>query len=194
MFKIVANLLMHKQLNFEEGSIQLLKQNVAIFPFTNLYYIQKIIEDSGKTQELYLAAKELGKEWIKNLFKEYEMKTIREQAEWGHNVFTLAGMGKMKVTNWDVQTKQMIYRVDDSVMAKYYGRVGRAVDIIPRGWFAGASCVFFQTDVDAVEFKCKSKGDDYCEVITQPKDKFDFNDPVVNVQLRNPQSDINGSK
>lgn len=184
MFKLIANLLMHKQLNFEEGSIQLLKQNVAIFPFTNLFAIQKIIEKSGKTNELYVASKELGEEWIRTLFKEYKMKTIKEQAEWGHNVFTLAGMGKMDVTDWDVKTKKMIYRVDDSIMARYYGNVGRPVDIIPRGWFAGASCVFFQTDVDAVEVKCKSKGDDYCEFIVQPKEKFDFNDPLVSSQLK----------
>lgn len=184
MFKIVANLLMHKQLNFEEGSIQLLKQNVAIFPFSNLFTIQKIIEKLDKTYDLYLTSKELGQEWIKNLFKEYDMMTIKEQVEWGHNVFTLAGMGKMNVTSWDVQTKQMVYRIDQSIMAKYYGNIGRAVDVIPRGWFAGASSVFFQTDVDAVEFKCKSMGDDYCEFIVQPKEKFDFSNPVVSTQLK----------
>ncbi|MBI3412545.1 MAG: hypothetical protein HY051_00500 [Candidatus Aenigmarchaeota archaeon] len=173
MFKIVMDLLAHKQLQFEEGSIKLLGQNVVIFPFDNLFSIQKIIEDGNKTQELYLASKELGKNWIKNLFKFYKMDTIQEQAHWGERVFTLAGMGKMKVVTWNTKDSTTIYRAYESTTAKYYGNVDRPVCHIPRGWFAGASSTFFNKDLDGMEVKCMSKGDKYCEFFIGPKELVD---------------------
>lgn len=184
MFEIVAQLLLHKQLRFEEGNIKLLEQNVVIFPFENLFSIQKILEDSKKTYELYLSSKELGKDWIKNLLKSYKMDTIKAQSEWGEKVFTLAGMGKMKVIKWDTKKSLMIYRAYDSIMAKYYGNTGHCVCHIPRGWFAGASCVFFKKDVDAVEIKCLSKGDDFCEFLIKPKNSFNFKDKEIKKQLK----------
>lgn len=184
MYGTVAKLLAHRQISFEEGSVKLLKQNVAIFPFENLYTVQKLLEESGKINELYLSAKELGKKWIRALFKAYKMSKIEEQARWGEKVFTLAGMGKMKVAHWDLKKTTMIYQILDSVTAKYYGKVGRPVCHIPRGWFAGAACVFFEKDVDAVETKCVSKGDRYCEFIIKPKADFDFKDKPVKTQLK----------
>lgn len=183
MFEIVAKLMLHKQLKFEEGSIKLLEQNVVIFPFENLFSIQKMIENSDKTYEMYLSSKELGKNWIRNLFKAYKMETIKEQAEWGEKVFTLAGMGKMKVVKWNVENSVMIYRIEKSLTAQYYGNIGHAVCHIPRGWFAGASCIFFNKDVDAVETECLSKGGKYCEFLVQPKEKFDFKNEEVCQQL-----------
>ncbi|VVB61331.1 V4R domain protein [uncultured archaeon] len=183
MFEVVSKLMLHKQLEFEEGSIKLLGQNVVIFPFENLFSMQKIIEESGKTIELYSAAKELGKSWIKGLFKAYKMNTIEEQAEWGEKVFTLAGLGKMKVVEWNAKDSIMVYRVYDSIIAQHSGKVGHAVCHIQRGWFAGASCVFFGKDIDGIEVKCLSKGDAYCEFITKPRNKFDFKDKEVKQQL-----------
>lgn len=184
MFEVVAQLLLHKQLKFEEGNIILLGQNVIIFPYENLFSIQKIIENSGKTYDLYLSSKELGKTWIKNLLRAYKMEAIKEQANWGEKVFTLAGLGKMKVLKLDVKDSTMIYRIYDSITAHHYGKTGRCVCHIPRGWFAGASCVFFKKNVDAVETKCLSKGDGYCEFIVKPKRNFDLKDKETRQQLK----------
>ncbi len=184
MFKTILDLLAHKQIKFEEGQIKLLEQNVVIFPFENLLSIQKLLEKKHGSYGLYLTSKDLGKKWIKNLFDTYNMDTIEEQARWGENVFTLAGMGKMKVLNWDSKKTTMRYRSYDSVTAQQYGSVGRPVCHIPRGWFAGASCVFFNKDVDAVEEKCLAKGDEYCEFIIKPKKNFDFKNRLVKTQLK----------
>lgn len=184
MFEIVAQLLLHKQLKFEEGNITLLGQDVVIFPYENLFSIQKIIEKSGKTYDLYLSSKELGKIWIKNLLKAYKMDTINGQAEWGEKVFTLAGLGKMKILKWNVEDSSMIYRIYDSITARHYGNIGRCVCHIPRGWFAGAACVFFKKDVDAVETKCISKGGDFCEFVIKPKKDFDSRNKFFKQQLK----------
>lgn len=183
MLEIVSKLLLHKQLEFEKGSIKLLNQNVVILPLYNLCQLQRSLEKHGEIKELYLSSKELGKEWISSLFQTYKMTTIAEQARWGENVFTLAGHGEMKVKEWDTEKKLMIYQIFNSNIAKIYGKTQNAVDHIPRGWFAGASTVFFKTDVDAVEIKCMAKGDQYCEFLVQPKVNFDWKDKVVTEQL-----------
>lgn len=173
MFNLLLKLVLHKQLVMKDGIIKIFgKHPVVFFPLANLFYILQLVDRLKKHNELYLTSKKLGKEWIIGLLEAYKMDTIKEQAKWGENVFTLAGFGKMEVVSWDVQKKEMIYRVYDSTVAKMYGNVGRAVDHIPRGWFAGASSVFFKTDVDCVETKCLSKGDEFCEFLVAPKENL----------------------
>lgn len=173
MLDLFIKLVLHKQLVISDGNIKIFgTHNVTFFPLANLFYILQLIDKLKKQDELYLASKRLGNEWINGLLKAYRMDTIREQAKWGENVFTLAGFGKMKVVSWDVQKKEMIYRVYNSNIAKMYGNIGRAVDHIPRGWFAGASSVFFKSDVDCVETKCLSKGDEFCEFVAAPKESL----------------------
>lgn len=169
MFELITRLVLHKQLVWGEGYVKLLNQNVVIFPFSNLLDLIRLIETSKQKKHIYLSAKKLGKEWIESLFKAYKMDTIKDQAKWGENVFTLAGFGKMQVVSWDIDKKEMIYRVHNSVIANAYGKIGKVVDVIPAGWFAGASSVFFNSDVDCVEVKCLSKGDNICEFLTATK-------------------------
>ena len=90
----------------------------------------------------------------------------------------------VKVLKWNVEDSTMVYRIYDSITAHQYGKIGRCVCHIPRGWFAGAACVFFKGDVDAVETKCQSKGDAFCEFIIKPKNKFDFKNKEVKNQLK----------
>lgn len=184
MYKVILDLISHGHLKFEEGEINLLKQNVIIFPFENIFLIQKLLEKPDKTYDLYLASKKLGKDWITALFKEYKLQTIEEQAKWGENVFTLAGFGKMKVVSWDVNKKTMVYRVHNSITAKYFGKTKHPVCHIPRGWFAGAASVFFKQDVDAVETSCMSLGSEYCEFLIKPKGTFNFKEKEVRRQLK----------
>ncbi len=172
MFDVVAKLMFHKQLAFEEGSIKLLNQNVVIFPIVNLFDIQVAMEEVGRENKLYDSSKKLGKLWIEEIFKAYAMNTIEEQVRWGETVVTLAGFGKMKVVNWDVDKKEMIYQLHDSSLAKLYGKVGRCVDHVPRGWYAGASSAFFHDDIDCVELKCIAKDDPYCEFATGSLDNL----------------------
>jgi predicted hydrocarbon binding protein len=169
MFKLFAKLILHKQIVMKNGEIKSFGQNIVFFPLSNLFYILKLVDKLKKQDELYEMSKQLGKEWITHLLKIYKMDTIEEQAKWGENAFTLAGFGKMQVVNWNVKKKEMRYRVYNSVVARKYGNVGRTVDHIPRGWFAGAASVFFNTDVDCVEVKCLSKGDKFCEFLVAPK-------------------------
>ncbi len=172
MFDVVADLMLHKQLVFGEGSIKLLNQTAVIFPLVTLFEVQKALEASNKQFELYLSSKRLGKLWIDELFRTYHMNTIEEQARWGEKAVTLAGFGKMKVMSWDTDKREMTYRLYESSMAKTYGNIGRAVDHIPRGWYAGATSTFFQEDIDAIEVKCFSKGDEFCEFIAKKPDEI----------------------
>jgi predicted hydrocarbon binding protein len=183
MFKDIIDLLAHKQLKFEEGYITLFDQNGLMVPVSTLVEIQKNLEKVGKENLIYIGAKKSGAVWIREIFRLYKMNTIEEQANWGEKTFTLAGNGKMKVIKWNVKESSMIYRVYESAISKEYGKSKHAVDQVPRGWFAGASCVFFNKNVDAIETKCLAKGDEFCEFVAQPKNKFNLKDREIKRQL-----------
>jgi len=183
MFKVILELLAHKQFRLEEGYITLFDQYGLMIPVITLVEIQKILEKNGKENILYYGAKRSGSEWIKRIFKLYKMDTIEDQVNWGEKTFTLSGNGKMKVVEWDIKKCKMIYRVYESAISKIYGKTNHPVDQIPRGWFAGASCVFFNKDVDAVETKCLAMGDDFCEFLVQPRNKFDLKIKYIKKQL-----------
>jgi predicted hydrocarbon binding protein len=171
MYDLFVKLVLNKQLELNDGVIKIFgNQPVVFFPLKNLFSILQMLDKAGKQEELYESSKRLGKEWIIGLFNAYKMNTIDEQARWGENVITLAGFGKMEITNWDVEKREMKFKVTDSQVAKLYGKVGKPVDHLLRGWFAGVSSIFFKSDVDCVEVKCMSKGDDYCEFLSAPKE------------------------
>ncbi len=183
MFKAILELLAHKQFRLEEGYITLFGQNGLMVPVLTIVEIQKLLEKIGKENIFYYGAKESGAEWIRRIFKLYKMDTIKEQTTWGEKTFTLAGNGRMKVIRWNVKESTMVYRVYDSAISKVYGASDHAIDQIPRGWFAGASCVFFDKDVDVVEIKCMAKGDKFCEFLAQPKNKFNLKNKEIRRQL-----------
>ncbi len=184
MFKDLLELLAHKQFKLEEGYITLFGQYGLMTPVLTVVEIQKILEGLGQENALYYGAKKSGIEWIRKIFKKYHMNKIDEQVKWGEKTFTLAGNGKMSVLGWDLEEKTMTYQVHDSAISRIYGKSNHAVDQIPRGWFAGATSVFFQEDMDAVEVKCLAKGDPYCEFVAKPKKKFDFKKPIIRKQLK----------
>jgi predicted hydrocarbon binding protein len=171
MYDLLVNLVLNKQLEFGDGTIKIFRShNAVFFPLSNLFSIIKIVDDLGKSDELYESSKKLGEEWIMGIFKAYKMDTIDEQASWGEKIISLAGFGKLKIYNWDVKKKEMYFKVENSQIAQLYGRVGKPVDHLLRGWFAGVSSIFFKSPIECAEIKCMSKGDEYCEFFAAPKE------------------------
>lgn len=183
MTGILAKLMLYRQIEFKDGSIKLLNQPMVMLPFKNLLYIQKLIDEKKLTYELYLTAKELGKEWMENTEKTYHMKSVREQLAWGENALNLSGWGKMRVTEWNKEKKEKICVLENSTIAEGYGNTGKVVCHLIRGWVAGSACTLFSSDVDGLETKCKSKGDAYCKFEVRPRETFDFRKKSVIQQL-----------
>ena len=182
MFEVVAKLLLHSQLKFEKGNITLLNQRICMIPVYNFVDIQKAMEKAGFKNALYLTSKQLGLEWTTKLKKQY--KTNREGIlEWGSNTVTLAGWGTVETLSVDPKKKVIRFLLHNSAISESYGPSKKPVDHIFRGMIAGAMSIAFGVDMEAVEIRCKSLGDPYCEFVVQPRKDFDLKKPLVKDQL-----------
>jgi hypothetical protein len=75
--------------------------------------------------------------------------------------------GKWEMTEFD--KFKSVFKVYRSPIAEVYGESKRAVCHSIRGLLAGFAEVFAGKKRESVEFKCRSKGDDYCEfVVAEP--------------------------
>ena len=70
-----------------------------------------------------------------------------------------------------------------SRFAEVYGPSKEPIDDIVRGFIAGGASLLFSKDVEAVETKCISKGDRFCEIVVQSKEKFDLSKKLIKNQL-----------
>jgi predicted hydrocarbon binding protein len=186
-YKDIANLILHKQLVFKKGKIDLLGETVTFVPLsthiTEIRFFEKKKMESG----LYTSAKYTGVTWNRKMHQKYSTKTPREIFEWGNKVMNLAGYGEFVVYREDDKKQEYTWRLYNSEIAKRYvqkyGKTRRPVCHRPRGFFAGAMSFVSGTDLDAVEVKCKAKGDPHCEFLIKKKKGFRKTDPLVKAQL-----------
>jgi len=182
MFKLLSDLMIHKQLRYEEGRIQLLDQRVCMFPLDMLSQLQKELENEDSGNLVYYMAKKTGVTWFKNLYSSFKIKRV-DVIKWGFNVISLAGWGIPNIVKMDREKKIMVFTLKDAGQAKVYGKSDESVDHYFRGCAASAGVLLFECNCDAIETKCISKGDSICEFVVKPKENFDLTTAVVKSQL-----------
>lgn len=182
MFDIVKKLMFAREIDFEEGSIKLLGHPIVMCPITTFVEMRRILERIDSTAFLYHASKNSGLGYMKNMKKKFGMKS-RDLMKWGVNTISLAGWGKTKILTADFDKKIAHLLLEDSTFVQCYGKSKGPVDDVFRGYIASAATIFFKTDMDAIETKCKAKGDRLCEVVAKPKGSFDIKKPEIRKQL-----------
>ena len=185
MFGVVTKLLLHKQLVFEKGRIQIFRRYSSLLPSDSFVNIQKELEKMNKENIIYFSGKESGRLWFIGMNKDFKIKE-HEVIKWGSDIVTLAGWGEAVPKKQDMQNKTVVFNLNNSIVAKFYGKSKYPVDHLFRGLLCGAMCVIFNTDVEAVETACKAKGDRTCEFVVKPKSQFNLSDPLVKRQLSLP--------
>ena len=184
MFGVVADLLLHKQLKLEKGRVTLFNIRGSMLPLSVYVNAQRILEKEGMENALYYGAKETGRLWNENMQKQYKAKTPTQIFEWGNKVMNLAGFGEFRVHKEDLDKKELTYRLYDSQLAAEYEKSKYPVCQIPRGLFAGSACFVTRADLDAVETRCLSCGDPFCEFEIKSRKKFDMKNQLVKRQLK----------
>ncbi len=182
MFDIVKKLMFAREIDFEEGEINLLGHPIIMCPIATLVEIRRFLENIDATALLYRASKNSGLDYMKDMKKKFGMKP-RDLMKWGVNTISLAGWGKTKILNVDFDKKVARLVLEDSSFVRCYGKSKEPVDDVFRGYIASAATIFFRTDADAIETKCKAKGDRLCEVIAKPRGRFDTKKPGIKKQL-----------
>lgn len=187
MLDIVAQLLMHGQLKFEDGKIILLNQSVAMTPLSTYTQLVKLLNDAGSQSLLYKSAKKTGFTWNQNMLKNYNTKTRREIFDWGKKVMGLAGFGEFNVVKGGLDSNRNIWVMEKSQVASLFfdefGKSNFPVCHVPRGYYAGAASFLYEKELDAIESKCIAKGDPFCEFVIDEIKNFEFKDELIRLQL-----------
>jgi predicted hydrocarbon binding protein len=81
------------------------------------------------------------------------------------------GLCFSKVDKLDKKTGETVFRVENA-FSTLYGQSSKAVCCFLSGHFAGSMSCLYGAEFEAVETKCVSKGDEYCEFRVMPKELF----------------------
>tara|TARA_Y100000310_G_scaffold59310_1_gene54664 strand:- start:6304 stop:6873 length:570 start_codon:yes stop_codon:yes gene_type:complete len=187
MLKLVSELILQRQFKFESGLIELYGVPLTLLPLSSLVKEQKLLEEKGMENAVYVANKLTGVEWNKNMVKKFKTKTHKQIVDEGNKVMSIAGWGEFKVIKQDVVNKEFMWRIYGSTFAKQYGSSDHAVCNAVRGLFTGAAVFLLGKDkieLDGVETKCLAIGSEYCEFVIKERKKFKSGNPIVERQLK----------
>lgn len=172
MFDVIKKLMLSRQIRMEKGKIFLLGQPIVMQPASVFAEIKKSIENKEFGKDvLYKAARRSGKKYMKKVSFKYGMK-LSERIKWGLNSFEVGGWGVTEVSGIKVKEAKAIVQVRDSTVAREYGRSSVPVDDVMAGFIAGASCIFWNKEMDVIERKCEAMGDKVCEFLVLPTNEI----------------------
>ncbi len=109
----------------------------------------------------YIAGIRAGTAYMRLLLK--EGRTPHEALEEMKRADALSGWGVYEYISVDLEKKEAIIRVRNSINARGFSKKGSQVCDFLRGYFAGAFSVLCKEDLNCEEEKCINKGDPYCE-------------------------------
>ncbi len=177
-------LMLAKNISFNEGKIELLKQQVVMLPAEFMSdYTSEINNDPNKIKEIYQA----GKEAIKNNFgpgigKHYSFN-FSDFFRWYISLAKLSGWGIVKWAEFDKNSYSGVITIEDSLVGtNLKNKVTSPCDHIIRGLMAGSATSAFLIDVDMIETECIALGSEKCKFLMGKYDylKSKFPDIVTN--------------
>ena len=166
MFDVMKKLLFARQLEFEEGEIKLLGQNVVMTPvtiFMEMYNYLKKSKPKKYGSILYSITQEVSRKYDIVLKEKYKM-TPQQLAEWDVNTLALAGLGKGVIIKFDVKNKICIIKVTNSTIAKMLRPSKIPIDFVIAGYIGGSGMVAFNSKkIICKEVRCEAMGHPFCE-------------------------------
>ncbi|MFA5763330.1 MAG: hypothetical protein WC915_00790 [archaeon] len=185
MFGFASKLIMHNQLSFNEGKIDLFGEQILMFPTYCMVDTLKELEKNGSEYLFYKSFRELGIKFTQGLIKNYKMKTIDDLIRVGSGVIAMAGYGVVKVVSLNSTNHEVVIRLEKSSLADYYGKSDHPIDHLFRGIATGFMCVGFNDfTLEGVEISCRAMGAPNCDVLIKSKEKFDLTNALVAKQIK----------
>ncbi|MDO8428558.1 MAG: 4-vinyl reductase [Candidatus Diapherotrites archaeon] len=185
MWDTVAKLLMHKQISFEKGKIEIFGRLSSLLPSDSFVTLQMELETRGLQNLIYFKAKESGAKWFVEMNKYYHLKGM-DVIKWGSEIVTFAGWGEAIIVRRDDSKKEIVFNLKNSITAKLHPASVVPVDHLFRGLLCGAMATIYDIElskIDAVETKCIAMGSPICEFIVKQTSEFDVNNDLVKAQL-----------
>ncbi len=165
MFGFVKKLLFSRQLKFEDGSIKLLGQEMAITPvvlFTTMTTKLKAAYPKEYGKIIYDISEEVGEKYSRALKNKFGMSP-KKIAEWDMNTLAMAGLGKGEFIKTDYEKKKSLIRVRNSPMVKSLKPSKTPVDFLIAGYIGGSAKVIFNSKkIKCRETECQATGKRAC--------------------------------
>lgn len=158
---------MSKTIAIKDGNVYLMDHPVSIMSPDMLSDIQKRlvveigIEEASK--KIYDTTKNGFYKFVKEASKHRKLDSELAIINWVNKLLTSTGWGKFSVEQYYPQ-KKIIVKIENSFLAKEYGRTSYACDFMLAGFLAGGLSGASNANFDAKETKCLSSGDAYCEI------------------------------
>lgn len=112
----------------------------------------------------YEAGKKVILESIERFQREWKLEG-EELVRGLEEFYAELGFGKFKTGK---PGEEMLIKIENSFIAKEYGKSEAPVCHFLRGYCAGISEILTGEKMDAEETKCLAKGDSYCEFVARP--------------------------
>ena len=182
MWSTLTNLVLHKQMIFGDGSIQIFGQPAVINPLATDLNLLRELEGRQLEHVIYQSAKSAGKAWFTGMSTQYGLKP-QDIMKWGPDLINLGGWGSVKPFKADVEASEFDFTLLNSTMAKLYGSSDHAVDHYFRGMVTGAWEAVSKMPMEGIETDCLAINGKACRFELRVKEKLDFTSPVVKRQL-----------
>ena len=167
----MAKLFLSGQFKFKRGRLEILGVRDCFTPLVTYIEIQKFLMKNNPDL-IYKSAKTAGYNWFKKMAEIYPGMTQTKAIEWGMNFISLSGWGVLKVESLDKDKKKVVFKLENSTLAKEYGVKGEVVDFFFVGLAAGGMSYILKADLDGVETKCIAKGDKFCTFLVANKEEL----------------------
>ena len=182
MWSTLSNLMLHKQMVFGDGKIEIFGQPVVLNALLTELGILQEMEKRQLESVIYYSAKDAGHLWFKSMSEKYGLKP-QDIMKWGPELINLAGWGIVKPVKADLVAGELDFVLADSTLAKYYGHSDHPVDHYFRGLVTGAWENACNQPLEGIEVECMAEGVPACKFQLRPRLKFDLSDPKVKRQL-----------
>jgi predicted hydrocarbon binding protein len=167
---LLDTLLMSRKLKFEDGSIILYGDSVAILPLEGfIMYANKISNDKSATKMLYSTMRNSMLEQSHKLTVEAKNPDL---SEWICDSINIYGYGKLRYEK-PSSNKDMSMILEGSPFAKILkGKSFAPVDHILRGALAGIASIATGQELHAIETDCAVLSGENCRFILDSKEKL----------------------
>jgi predicted hydrocarbon binding protein len=166
-----------KLLDIKNGKISLMETPVNIIPTSILCGHQKtLIKNLGLEEAyniLYTNSKEGSINYNLSFIKKLGLIELRKIIDWQTKIVSLSGWGEVDIAMVNPKEKNFIAHFKESAFAESYGKEKYAIDFILTGLVAGGLTAATGVDLDAIETKCESMGDQFCEIEVGPADTIE---------------------
>jgi len=186
VYKWLMELLISKQLKFEEGEIELLGEYVLMVPVNFFVEATKVAIKGGKRaiNDLYFSAWTSGFAIVDKFIERYHLHKFEERYKIAMDVLALAGIGDYKTIEF-LPTKISHFKVFKNPIARKFYPSKKVVDHFLRGANAGGGTLVHERIINCVELDCEAINGKECEFVNATEEvlKEKVNSKIIKSQL-----------